>query len=465
MRPAKKNDSWFSLRVPFGYRLLLSILAAGFPAVALCLILVWINAYSLDHKLEGTAFILISWLGLSFSARETFTYSIRVLENIVASLKEEDFSVRASQAIRGDALGDLAIEINSLVQALETERLGAVEAGSLMRKVMAEAGAVILAFSPEGNVRLLNRAAAALLGRNEEHILHYSARELEIEDLLEGPPSETITRSFRNLERRWLVRRTWFRQHGIRHRLVLLSEASEALRAEERMAWQRLIRVLSHEINNSLAPIKSITRTLLRTSATLTLPQEAHENLVHGLEVIGDRAESLNRFLQSFAQLAKLPPPSKRTFELSTVIRSAASLELRLRVMVQAGPAFKVHMDSDQLEHALINLIKNAAEAVLTRGQREPPPDAVVVSWTARKSDLEVLICDRGVGLAQTENLFVPFYTTKQTGTGIGLILSRQVAENHGGQLTIRNRKDAEGCEVMVRIPNCVVAESLATST
>lgn len=457
-RPGTRSGKPLRLRLPFGSKLLFSILAAGLPASSLCLILLWTGHYALDHKLEATALILVSWLGFSFSARKKFIYSIQVLSNVVASLREEDFSFRAAQTMEGDALGELAIDINNLIRALQKERLGAVEASSLTRKVMAEAGVVILAFSPDGKVRLLSRAAAILLDRPEEEILHRSARELKIEDLLEGPASEIILRTFGSMEKRWLVRRSWFRAHGIRHRLVLLSEASEALRAEERLAWQRLVRVLSHEINNSLAPIKSIARTLMRTSENVTLPPQTHENLMHGLDVIGSRAESLNRFLQSFAELAKLPTPNKRTFELKTLVRHVTSLEPRLEVTAQDGPAVRVHLDEDQVEHALINLIKNAAEAVLAKSQSEPVRDPVLVSWNVSKSDLEITVRDRGIGLAETENLFVPFYTTKQTGTGIGLILSRQIIENHGGQLTIQNRKDVEGCEVMIKIPQCIIA-------
>lgn len=457
-RYGTKSSKRFRTRLPFGYRLLFSVLTAGLPAVALCLVLLWANPYSLYHKLEGTAFVLVSWVALSFSARATFTYSIQVLSNVVASLKEEDFSFRAPHAFEGDSLGELAIEINTLASALEGERLGALEAASLLRKVMAEAGAAILTFSPEGRIHLLNRAAAALLGGREERLLGRTAAEFEIEDLLNGPPSETITRSFGNIERRWLVRRTWFRQHGIQHRLIMLSEVSEALRAEERLAWQRLIRVLSHEINNSLAPIKSIARTLTRMSSTFQLPADSHENLMHGLEIIGSRAESLNRFLQSYAELAKLPPPTKRIFELKRLALHVASLEHRVAVTVQDGPDIEVDMDSDQIEHTLINLVKNATEAVLMEPGFEFISDPIVMSWNAAGTNLEIVVCDRGVGLSQTENLFVPFYTTKETGSGIGLLLCRQIVENHGGHVTIRNRKDTQGCEVTIRIPGCIVS-------
>lgn len=453
----KNNNRRLRHLLPFSHRMLFSVLAAGFPAVVLCLILLWNNPYSLDHKLEGTALTLISWLGLSFSARGAFVHSLRVLANVVSSMQEEDFSFRATGAFQGDALGELAIEINSLAQALEEERLGSLERASLLSKVMNEAGAIILAFSPDGKVRLLNKAATELLGKEENQILNHTASELGIGHLLGREASETITRQFGNMEKRLLVRRTWFRQHGIQHRLVVLSEASEALRAEERSAWQRLIRVLNHEINNSLAPIKSISRTLSRMPAIAALPPEARELLSHGLEVIGSRAESLNRFLQSYAALARLPRPNKQTFDLAALMRHVSKLESRLDVTVNDGPPVRVKMDRDQIEQAFINLIKNAADAVLIGTGSQPANGSVVVSWEAAGIDLQVLIRDRGVGVQATENLFVPFYTTKQTGFGVGLILSRQIVENHGGQLALRNRNDGVGAEVIVRIPECIV--------
>lgn len=457
---ATKSRRRFKLQVPFGQRMLLSVLASGFPTVVLCLILLWTNSYSLDHKLEGTVFVLVTWLSLSVSAREKLVYSVRVLANVVGSLKESDFSVRATQAVEGDALGDLAIEINELARALEEERLGALEAASLVRKVMAEASAVILAFTPERKVHLLNRAAAVLLSQEADKIRGRTADELGIADLLEGPPSATITRFFAGMERRLLVRRTSFRQQGVQHRLVVLSEASEALRAEERLAWKKLIRVLGHEINNSLAPIKSIARTLTRISKTASLPPDIYDNLMHGLEVIGGRADSLNRFLQNYARLAELPSPNKRTCELRPVIRNVATLESRVMVTVQGGPPATVNMDPDQMEHALINLTKNAAEAVLARTWTKPAcGPAVAISWETIGADLTILVRDQGVGISQTENLFVPFYTTKQTGFGIGLILSRQIIENHGGQLAMHNRTDTQGCDVIIRIPGCVIVE------
>lgn len=438
---------------PFETRLLFSVLIAGFPGVVLALLLLWTNSYGLDHELEGTFLLLLLWIGLSFSAQELVINSTRALSNVITALKEEDFSFRASRAVPGDALGELAIEINELARALETERVGTMETVTLLTQVMAAAGAVILAFSMEGKVRLLNRAGAVLLNANEGQILGRTARELGIQDLFEGPAAETIVRPFGNRESRWIVRRTHFRLHGLPHRLVVLSEASEALRAEERMAWQRIIRVLSHEVNNSLAPIKTITRTLLRTTPGLDVPMPAQENLRHGLEVIESRAESLNKFLQSYAKLAKLPAPQKQTVFVLPMITRIASLEPRFHVIVEAGPDLQVNLDPAQFEQAMINLIQNAADAVLAKSDPTTDQDAVSVSWNVLGDEVEVCIKDTGIGLTDTDNLFVPFYTTKPKGSGIGLVLSRQIVEGHGGRLTIRNRTDRKGCEVLARFP------------
>ncbi|HEY2390706.1 MAG TPA: ATP-binding protein [Candidatus Angelobacter sp.] len=451
IRHAKKSGKY---RIRFELRLFLLVLLTGLPGVALGYLLLWSNSYSLDHKIEGTFAVLVLWLALSTSARDLVVRSIQALSNVVSALKEDDFSFRATQAVRGDSLGELAIEINSLSRALERERIGAMESASLLRKVMSETEMAIFAFSPDRQVRLLNHGGALFLGKPEEQILHMTADELGIRNLLEGPTSETISWPPDSFDRRWIVRRTHFRQHGVRHRLVMVAEASEALRAEERLAWQKLIRVLGHEFNNSLAPIKSLARTLARMAHnSVVLPEDDRQNFTHGLDVIADRAESLNRFLQSFTRLAKLPPPQKHTVSLRALIDQVISLESKLTIVQFVGPEIDVEMDRDQMEQVLINLTRNAVESVMTVAQTEIAPDAVSVSWSVAGGYVNIWIRDKGLGLSGSENLWVPFYTTKLHGSGIGLLLSRQIVEAHGGVLTLRNREDVTGCEAHIRLP------------
>jgi two-component system nitrogen regulation sensor histidine kinase NtrY len=438
--------------LPFERRLLLSVLLAGLPGIVLALPLLWVGNYSFDHRIEGTVGVLIAWLCLSFLAKQNSIDSIRVISNVVSAVKSEDFSFRAAQAAGDDALGELALEVNSLAQALEQERLGSVESANLLRKVMAEAGAVILAFSTDGRLRLVNRAGCALLYGNEDQLLNRHADELGVASLLEGPPAEAISWPAYVSQKRWIVRRTTFRQHGIPHRLIVLSEASEFLRAEERLAWQRIIRVLSHEINNSLAPIKTIARTLARMSYLNDLPPSASESVTHGLGVIENRAESLNRFLQNYARLARLPAPSRKMISMPSLVARVVPLETRLPVQVHRGPNIQVCVDPDQMEQVLINLVQNAVDAVFQAG-RANVPDAVVISWGVEGTDVVLSVSDKGTGFSNTENLFVPFYTTKQNGSGIGLVLSRQIIESHSGTLTPANRQEEPGCIVQIRLP------------
>jgi len=452
-KDAERSRRWLG----FEGRLLFFVFSAGLPGVFLGLLLLWNARYSLDHKLEASALVVLLWLGLSFAARNHVVNSLRTLSNVISAVKDEDFSFHATQAVAGDALGDLALEINGLSRALGEERLSTLEATKLLQKVMTEAGAIIFAFSADHRLRLVNRAGARFLGKPEERVLNCTAQGLGIEDLLEGPSSEVISRTDSGAEKRWIVRRANFRQDGQPHRLVVLAEVSEALRAEERLAWQRLIRVLSHEINNSLAPIRSIARTLERLASQTELPSPISEHLGHGLEVIHDRAEALGRFLQSYARLAKLPMPACRAVALENLLHRVVALESRLTVTVVPGPIVHVYVDPDQIEQALINLVKNAVEAVQLVFQEFTSPQAVTVSWTVRSKQLEIVIQDEGIGLTHTENLFVPFYTTKQSGSGIGLVLSRQIIEAHHGTLTLKNRTDRPGCEVEVKLPECVV--------
>lgn len=457
--PAKKSaDHSNRLSGRFERHFLFSIFAAGAPGVVFSLLLLWIGGYSLDHKIELSALITLLWLGLSLSARDLVVNSLRALSNVISAVKDEDFSFRATKTTPGDAFGELALEINALSQALADERLGTVETTTLLRKVTAEAGTVIFAFSPDHRLRLVNRTGASFLGKREDEILNHTAQELGIQDLVKGPAWEVISRPDSGVEKRWIVRRTTFRQHGKPHSLIVLSEASAALRAEERMAWQRLIRVLSHEINNSLAPIRSIARTLGRMTSNTELPEMFSENLSHGLEVIHERADSLNRFLQSYTRVAQVPRPQRRAVPLEDLVFRVAKLESRLAVNIISGPKVRVLVDPDQLKQALINLVKNATDSVLLASQDQLGSEAVTVSWKVQGRDVEIRILDEGVGLVETENLFVPFYTTKETGSGIGLLLSRQIIEAHQGTLTIRNRMERSGCEVVTRLPLCVVS-------
>jgi signal transduction histidine kinase len=229
--------------------------------------------------------------------------------------------------------------------------------------------------------------------------------------------------------------------------LLVLTDLSRALREEERQAWQRLLRVLGHELNNSLAPIRSIAGSLESLVGRDPLPEDWQEDVKGGLAVINSRAEALTRFMESYSRLARLPQPKIQPVDLAACIRRVLSLETRIAVEAAPGPVVTIQADGDQLEQLLINLLRNAVDAALETG------GGVHVRWTRNGSFVDIMVEDEGPGLPSTSNLFVPFFTTKPGGSGIGLVLSRQIAEAHGGSLTLHNRVSARGCEARLRLP------------
>jgi PAS domain S-box-containing protein len=420
-------------------------LLAGLPGVIIAMVLLWRGGYS--GKVQWTLGLLIigTWMITSLVLRERVVRPLQTLSNMLAALREGDYSIRARGADREDALGLAFLESNLLGETLRTQRLGAMEATTLLRTVMAEIDVAVFAFDDEERVRLVNRAGERLLEQTAERILGRTAEQVGLVDQLEGPSPRTMDVTFPGGNGRWEVRRGTFRQDGRPHTLLVLADVRRTLREEELQAWQRLVRVLSHEINNSLAPIKSITGSLLTLLERQPHPSVADEDLRRGLNVIGGRSEALVRFMSAYARLAKLPAPNRAPLDVSTWVRRVAALETRMPVVVEGGPPTTLFADGDQLDQLLINLLRNAVDASLdTHG-------TVRVRWVQRDGAVAVMVEDEGPGLANAANLFVPFFTTKPQGSGIGLVLSRQIAEAHGGTLSLDNRRDRRGCVATVR--------------
>ncbi len=393
---------------------------------------------------------------------------LQTLANVVAALREEDYSFRARGAKRDDPFGDLAIEINALADMHQLQRSGALEAAALFRRVITELDAPVLAFDQAGVMRLVNPAAERVFALSAARDLGRMAKDLKLEMLLDQPDEGVILLDLQSqparTPSRWMVRRSEFRQRGMPHTLLLLSDVSSALREEERIAWRRLIRVLGHEISNSLAPIKSIAGSLRSRLPQGNTESGAESNgfspdFDRGLGVIESRAESLNRFVQAYRQLAQLPAPAMRRVPVGPLLERVASLETRLEIALAASPPVDVFVDVDQMEQLLINLVRNGVEAAcsaredaIAAGLPHDEP-AVTMRSELQGEFLSVLIEDNGPGLTNPANLFVPFYTTKKSGSGVGLVLARQIAEAHGGTLELRNRADTHGCEAELRIP------------
>jgi len=339
------------------------------------------------------------------------------------------------------------LEINSLGETLRVQRLGAFEATALLRTIMAEIDVAVFTFDPERRLRLVNRAGEHLLGKPIDKLLGKQARDLGLAACLEANEDAPLSLTFPGATGRWGVRRSTFREHGLPHELLVLTDLSRTLREEERRAWQRLVRVLGHEMNNSLAPIKSLAGSLEALLRKEPRPQDWQDDARSGLKSIAARADSLSRFMEAYARLARLPPPQKEYFDLGELIRRVVNLEPRLNVNIAAGPEIKTMADAAQIEQLLINLLHNAVDAALeTNG-------SVTIGWRAAGDCAEIFIIDEGPGIMNPTNLFVPFFTTKPDGSGIGLTLSLQIAEAHGGSLTLGNRRDRQGAEALLRLP------------
>ena len=444
-------------RLRFDQRILLLALAAGLPAALVSLLLLWSGDYTAKVQWTLTVAIVGIWLGCSFAVRHRVVLPLQTVSNLLAALRERDFSIRARGAggraahTGEDPLAAVMLEVNELAATLHDQRLGAIEAGALLRTVMVEIDVAVFTFDGDQLLRLVNRAGERVLARPAEQLLGRSAADLGLSASLEGTTPRIEDVSFPGATGRWEMRRTTFRQEGRPHQLLVLADVSRPLRDEERQAWQRLIRVIGHEINNSLAPIKSIAGSLesmlARTAGNGSLSGDLQDDMKRGLAVIASRSDALSRFTTAYARLAKLPAPRVATVRIPEFVARAAGVETRVTVRIDAGPDVVVRADPDQLEQLVINLLRNAADATLETGGE------VSIGWRRDGRTLTVWIDDQGAGLSNASNLFVPFFTTKPGGSGIGLVLSHQIAEAHGGSLTLENRADGPGCRALLRLP------------
>lgn len=430
----------------FETRLLLGAIGVAVPGLVATLALVWTRPAAGTVVVVLAAAFMIT-LMLALRLRNRVAFSLHTVSNLLEALREGDYSLRGSRARRGDAIGEVIWEVNALGATLREQRLRVEETLSLLSKVLQAIDIALFTFDADGRLRLINPAGERLIGLRQADAIDRSAEALGLADVLAVSGAATLRRAFPGGSGSFEVRRASFREGGLPQELVVISDLSRALREEERAAWQRLIRVLGHEINNSLAPIKSMADTLARLLAREPLPGDWREDAESGLRVVGERADSLGRFIQGYTTLAKLPAPARRTTDLGALVRRVAALAWPVPVRVGSAPAIEAHVDADQVEQALINLVKNACEAA------QATAGGVDVALAADAALATIEVRDEGPGLGSADNLFVPFFTTKAGGSGIGLVLARQIAEAHGGGIALADRGDRSGCRARLSLP------------
>ena len=445
----KDNASENHVRRPtLDQQILLLTLVAGLPGALTSLIILWTGDYTPKVQWTLSVLILGFLVGFAISIRGRVILPLQTLANLLAAMREDDFSIRGRTADPDDPLGAVLIEINQLAETLHEQRLGAVEATALLRTVMEQVDVAVFAFDPSERLRIVNRTGERLMGRSMEQMLGRTAEELTVTDWFGDAPRVVDLSLPGGSVGRWEVRRTTFRLGGLPHDLLVLSDVSRPLREQERQAWQRLIRVIGHELGNSLGPIKSIAGSLETLLQRNPPPEDWRDDMTRGLQVIASRTESLSRFTSAYARLARLPAPTLAPVVLKPLLVKIAGLETRLQVQVRPGPDLTVSVDADQIEQLFINLIRNAADACLEVGGA-----SVQVGWRRTRHGIDIWVDDEGPGLSNTTNLFVPFFTTKQGGSGIGLVLCRQIAEAHDGSLKLENRPDARGARATLTLP------------
>jgi len=427
----------------FEKRMLVTVLWAVIPSYVLALVLLW--SVELSFYLQSLISIFLTF-GIVF-ALSSFINNIKdqfiSLSNLVEALNIGDFSLRGKVEKAQSGQSDLIYQINTLADTLTTARYDFKESQLLLAKVIKQIKVAIIACDENHKVTMVNPETESLLAMSESKLIHKTLSDLSLSQLETIKPNsiENLTLGTRNA--RWHIYKDGFREQGTQHTLYILSDMDLLLSQQEQKAWKDLVRVLSHEINNSLAPIISLTSTLDKMTSHLDIDSEDKSDVQSGLSIIQDRATSLKRFILGYRELTHLPEPKKQQIDLIVVIERLVSL-LNYPIKINSPAQLIVNLDESQIEQCLINLLKNAFEA--------GGPDQDIILNVVASEQVLIEILDKGDGIQNMDNLFVPLFTTKQQGTGIGLSLCKQIIQAHTGQLQLSNRKSG-GCRVEIQLP------------
>jgi two-component system, NtrC family, nitrogen regulation sensor histidine kinase NtrY len=426
-------------------RLFVLVLSCGIPAAFVLGWLAFRSELPLSVK-AAIAFVVLAWIYIvADRTRIEVLRHIRTLSNLIESTRAQDYSMKGSGARDPGELAELYQQINGLTESLKIGRQSEQELLSILEKVVGQINVAIIVFDSRDKIRLVNQLATKLLQSSAEELTGVSCADTVIGQLPVSTEPVLIDFRFPGAEGRWQIRQHYYRHEGQESRIVFIADLKQVLFDEEIAAWQRLIRVISHEVNNSLTPITSLCQTLDGLLAKSNHAGDADVRV--GLSVIAERAKGLQDFISVYARLARLPEPHRVPFPAATLASKLQRIFAGRPLEIVPFPDVTVFGDPVHLEQALINLIKNGLEA--------NPPDAapVQLSCRAENGEVEFLIADRGSGIGNPDNLFVPFYTTKREGAGIGLILCRQIAAKHHGHVSLENRDDGPGAVARLSLP------------
>lgn len=363
------------------------------------------------------------------------------LANVVEGIQEDDFSLRVPDHSDNSASADLNRELNRLGKFLQQQRFATIEADVLLDKLMGQLEVPLLVFDERRVLLALNEPGLSLFHDDAAAVINLSAEQLGLGELIALSSGSIVEHQFWRRSGSWEIRSSIFHRGHQRLTLLMINDLSRALRQEERMAWQKILRVLGHELNNSLASIRSVAESLAHDDEVRRIPR-----IATGMDIINQRTLALQRFTDSYTQVAKLPTPEFQTFSLSALAESLRLSQSKQAVAVIAQKDIEVCADRGQIEQLLLNLVKNAVEA-------SDPGQEIAINWHWQHHGVLIEVIDAGTGISNPDNLFVPFYTTKPSGTGVGLFLSRQIAEAHGGSLRLDNRAGERGCVASLWLP------------
>jgi len=406
------------------------------------------------------AFIIIVLLLLcSFvmvASKQNSQYQIRTLSNLIESMIDGDYTLRG-RLQTNQAFQELLNSVNVLAGTLSKHKIEAKESRLLLERIMEQMDAMVLATDEQGFVVMANASAHKLiLGEvdkaNNIQISNIQLSALPIGAEIINANTGIIDFKSGSITGEHFLSKEAFFSDGKQHQLYTLTNAERLLMEKERKAWQSLLRVLSHEMNNSLTPIVAISQSMQKKLQKAD-SEIVKASLLDGINIINERADSLSQFIASYSQLSQLPKPNKSIFKLALMIEKLATLYPDCKINCLFDTQLLIEADKSQLEQVLINLFKNAVEAMENVDEK-----IIEISSSTEGNWQHITLRDFGTGIANLANVFVPFYTTKPQGSGIGLALCRQILFNHNGSIKIDNHQVAypekhQGVEVVLSLP------------